>query len=253
MGAYVLKQPDYPKPNYANACYGQYSQIHSFQIMQIRFGKSRSKNYRKAKYLASLLPNYIAPSVQNDYWIELTIDDSMDLYIYYKVLFELQLLIFDWKYVEYYINSQICYPDEFYVYMNSFSKTLFFPNIEQISVNAKIKEFNDKWKHEKELYSIIIENYSNYTIKRHYRAEWLDNLELDIYIEELNIGIEYQGIQHYKPLKHWGGEEGFITRRSNDIRKKNLCQAHGTKLIEFSYLDEITEELIIKRLEQYLK
>ena len=77
-------------------------------------------------------------------------------------------------------------------------------------------------------------------------------MEIDIYIPELNLAIEYQGIQHYKPLKHWGGEEGFVTRRANDIRKKKLCQVHGTKLIEFSYLEKITEELVAQKLEPYI-
>lgn len=108
------------------------------------------------------------------------------------------------------------------------------------------------YKNEKKLYYAVVKNFANYTITRHYHADWLENLELDIYIEEPNIGIEYQGIQHYKPLKHWGGEEGFITRRANDIRKKNLCQAHGTRLIEFTYLDEITEDFVKETISQYL-
>lgn len=86
----------------------------------------------------------------------------------------------------------------------------------------------------------------------HYRPNWLENLELDIYIEDINIGIEYQGIQHYKPMKHWGGEEAFLKRRINDIRKKHLCELHGTALIEFSYMDTITEELVKERLSKYI-
>lgn len=223
-----------------------------FYSIRIRFGKSRSKKYRKAKFLTSLLPNYISPTPQNDYWAEFTIYDIHDFYVYAKVLEKLCLLVVYWKNVEYYINSEICYGDEFWSYISRMSKTMFFPNVAQIDVDAKIKEFNDKWVREKKLYYAIVKNFANYTITRHYRADWLENLELDIYIEEPNIGIEYQGIQHYKPLKHWGGEEGFITRRANDIRKKNLCRAHGTRLIEFTYLDEITEDFVKETISRYL-
>lgn len=248
----TLNKPDYPKPYYVEVCSGKYAEIGIFNSIRIRFGKSRSKDYRKVKFLASLLPNYIDPTSKNDYWAEFTIYDMQDFYIYAKVLKELCLLIVYWKYVEYYVNSEICYSDEFWLYINRMSKTIFFPDIEQIAVDTKIKEFNDKWMHERNLYSIVKKLFPQLSIIRHYRANWLENLELDIYIEEPNIGIEYQGIQHYKPLKHWGGEEGFIARRANDIRKKNLCQEHGTKLIEFTYLDQITEDFVKETLSKYL-
>jgi len=32
---------------------------------------------------------------------------------------------------------------------------------------------------------------------RHYRPDFLQGLELDIFIDELKIGMEYQGIQHF--------------------------------------------------------
>jgi hypothetical protein len=34
------------------------------------------------------------------------------------------------------------------------------------------------------------------------------------------IAIEYQGIQHYKAIKHWGGEKGLQKRQADD--KKNM-------------------------------
>lgn len=248
-----MDKPNYPKPRYVEVCSGKYSQMGLFKSIQIRFGKSRSKDYRKVKFLASLLPNYISPTPQNGYWAEFTIYNIQDFYVHSKILEKLCLFIVDWKYVEFYINSEICYGDEFFLYISRMSKMIFLPDVEPIVVDAKIKEFNDKWKHEKELYSIIAQNFNNYTIIRHYRASWLDNLELDIYIEELKTGIEYQGIQHYKPLKHWGGEEGFITRRTNDIKKQKLCEKNNVKLIYFTYQETITPEFVLERLSHYIK
>lgn len=108
-----------------------------------------------------------------------------------------------------------------------------------------------KWKKESALYNMVSSIYPNLTVVRHYKAHWLENLELDIFIYELKIGIEYQGVQHFKPLKHWGGESGLEKRRMNDIKKMELCKEHGVQLIYFTYQDDITLEVALKRLQQY--
>ncbi len=59
------------------------------------------------------------------------------------------------------------------------------------------------------LYMIIKELFPELTILREYSPDWLNRKRLDIYISKLNIGIEYQGEQHYKPVSIFGGEEGF--------------------------------------------
>ncbi len=132
-----------------------------------------------------------------------------------------------------------------------------YKEIKNYAENAVREHFGEKkigqqWNSETKLFEILSNTYGKENIQFHYRPEWLEGLEIDIYISNLQIGIEYQGIQHYKPIKHWGGEESFAIRRANDIRKKNLCQQHGTKLIEFSYLEEITEELVTQKLKPYI-
>lgn len=57
--------------------------------------------------------------------------------------------------------------------------------------------------------------------------------------------IEYQGIQHYQKVEHWGGIEGFEERKRNDKIKKDYCKARGIKLIEIPYT--------IENIEKYLK
>lgn len=44
-------------------------------------------------------------------------------------------------------------------------------------------------------------------------------LRLDFYIPSLNLGIEYNGIQHYEPVKHFGGEERFKKQQYYDELK----------------------------------
>ncbi|NMQ18390.1 hypothetical protein E4P82_03755 [Candidatus Competibacter phosphatis] len=46
-------------------------------------------------------------------------------------------------------------------------------------------------------------------VVHHYRGKELEGLEIDVWIPKLKIGIEYQGIQHFNVIKHWGGEDGL--------------------------------------------
>lgn len=60
-------------------------------------------------------------------------------------------------------------------------------------------------------------------------------LPFDFYLEEYNICIEYQGIQHYKPVELFGGEKQFKIQQINDEIKREYCKNNGIKLIEISY------------------
>lgn len=99
----------------------------------------------------------------------------------------------------------------------------------KFDISAELKDYRNKWKPEKELFV-------NETVFSHYRAQWLNNLELDIYVNDYKIGIEYQGIQHFKPLKHWGSEDEFVNRRSNDIRKRELYFVLNSMVLQFCYM-----------------
>lgn len=73
------------------------------------------------------------------------------------------------------------------------------------------------------------------TILYRARLEVMEGMELDIYIPELRLAIEYQGAQHYKEMKHWGGQNALKQTRKRDARKKLLCRQHGIKLITFHH------------------
>ena len=70
------------------------------------------------------------------------------------------------------------------------------------------------------------------------RPPWLKNpitktfLELDIYNSDLDLAIEYNGIQHKKYVKHFHkSKEAFYNMQYRDWIKKELCKQHGTYLI----------------------
>lgn len=51
------------------------------------------------------------------------------------------------------------------------------------------------------------------------------------------VNIECQGEQHYQSIKHWGGEERFITQQKHDEQKRQYCKKNGIALIEIPYSD----------------
>ena len=77
-----------------------------------------------------------------------------------------------------------------------------------------------------------------YTVWRNYRPEWLMGangrpLELDFFIEELGVGIEVQGRQHYEFVTAWHkNEQAFKDQIERDRLKRELCKARGVELHE---------------------
>jgi hypothetical protein len=102
----------------------------------------------------------------------------------------------------------------------------------------------DGWINETMLFNAVRQLFPQYIVIHHYRPSWLEGQELDIYIEELNIGIEYQGEQHFFPIDYFGGEEGLEKTIARDERKQVKCRKNRTNLVLFNYYEQITEELI---------
>ena len=78
----------------------------------------------------------------------------------------------------------------------------------------------------------------------------MDTLCMDTLLE-LNVGFEYQGIQHQKPIEFFGGEEGFKKRKELDSKKKQLCDKNNCKLIYV--FPEDTEEEVNSKIESVKK
>lgn len=73
----------------------------------------------------------------------------------------------------------------------------------------------------------------------------LGRMRFDFYLPNQNICIEYQGEQHYKPFKHFGGENSFKKRVERDNLKRNYCKENNIRLIEIRY-DEDVENILTK-------
>lgn len=70
--------------------------------------------------------------------------------------------------------------------------------------------------------------------------------ELDIYLPDLNLAFEINGIVHYKPIY---GEEKLNKIQNNDFLKKELCESKNILLIiiNISDIKVFKEDLIINK------
>ena len=60
---------------------------------------------------------------------------------------------------------------------------------------------------------------------------------MDFYIPSYNIAIECQGLQHYYPVKQWGGDSGLLIIKERDRIKRKLCTEHNIKIYYVKYND----------------
>jgi very-short-patch-repair endonuclease len=60
-------------------------------------------------------------------------------------------------------------------------------------------------------------------------------LSYDFYVPAHNMLIEYQGIQHYRPIAAFGGEEQFDVQLEHDERKRLYANENGYLLVEIRY------------------
>jgi len=92
-------------------------------------------------------------------------------------------------------------------------------------------KIGEGWISETELFYLISNAYPNYKVVHHASPKWLGRQHLDIFLPELNIGIEYQGVQHYKPIDFFGGEEAFEKTKERDKNKRQKCKENDCILI----------------------
>lgn len=109
-----------------------------------------------------------------------------------------------------------------------------------------------KWKNEAELYAITKVLFPSCTIIREYNPKELHGLRIDIFIKELNLAIEYQGQQHFEPIKAFGGEEAFKELKKRDALKKNLCKELNYDLKYFTYKEKLSIDYASTKLKKYL-
>lgn len=68
-------------------------------------------------------------------------------------------------------------------------------------------------------------------------------LPFDFYLPEYNLCIEYDGIQHYEPVKYFGGIDKLQKYQYNDSIKNCYCSSHKIDLLRIKYNQDVNQVL----------
>lgn len=94
---------------------------------------------------------------------------------------------------------------------------------------------------------LLLENNIIYNKQKTFDGcKYKNKLKFDFYLPRYNICIEFDGIQHFKPIRFFGGKKSFELQKIKDGIKNRYCLDNGIKLIRFNYLqdhEEIKEKL----------
>lgn len=139
------------------------------------------------------------------------------------------------------------YLSQFYIRQPyAIKKTIWFVNITELSEfmkettraaeNAVREDMNiprvgEGWVSETDLYYKLKSHFSDYRIVQHYTSSWLEKQHLDIFFPDHKIAVEYQGPQHFRPVKLFGGEEALLENQKRDVLKKKKCKLNKVHLI----------------------
>jgi hypothetical protein len=111
----------------------------------------------------------------------------------------------------------------------------------------KIRFYRNEYKREVRLYGIISCGLPNYTVQFRYKHPEIRHpnsgrkVEYDIFIEDLDAAIEYQGEQHYRPVDRFDGvdpdeaQKNFEHRQKTDQEKREQSNLNNVNLLEIKY------------------
>lgn len=75
----------------------------------------------------------------------------------------------------------------------------------------------------------------NYSIQGEIMGRKKNYVRIDFILEDLNIWIEYNGLQHYRRVNYWVSEEEFKQQLQRDQNIRDYCKRSGIKLLEIPY------------------
>lgn len=145
---------------------------------------------------------------------------------FYKIL-KRDLLFYYSGYKYQYIEIDKMFNYIFYIINQEFMRD----NENILRDEMNVPRIGEGWIVETELYYLIKNTFSTIEVQHHGKPTWLGKQHLDIYIPEFNIGIEYQGLQHFEPVKYFGGIGNYNKMIKLDKRKQELCKKNNCRLI----------------------
>jgi hypothetical protein len=97
---------------------------------------------------------------------------------------------------------------------------------------------------EKEIENYLTQNNFQFLPQHKFpNCKFKKELPFDFYLPDYNICIEFNGEQHYKPVKYWGGENGFKQQVIRDKIKMEYCKNNNIPLLIIKYDENIIDSL----------
>jgi len=97
-------------------------------------------------------------------------------------------------------------------------------------------------KGEIELLSILRRIFRGHKITKQFHVG--ERLRLDFFIPHLNLGLEWDGIQHSQKIEFFDKQKSLANRQYDDERKEYLCKKLGIALIRFDYTQKLSHEIV---------
>jgi predicted nucleic-acid-binding Zn-ribbon protein len=100
-------------------------------------------------------------------------------------------------------------------------------------------------KGEKTIKEFLIENNIEFIRQKKFK-ECCDKMQLpfDFYLPKYNLLIEYDGEQHQKIIKHYGGKNGLVERKKRDMIKNKFAINNKIYLLRLPYMLLENNEII---------
>jgi len=79
-------------------------------------------------------------------------------------------------------------------------------------------------------------------------------LPFDFYIASAGMVIEFDGLQHFQPVEHFGGIKAYEALKINDKIKSDYCEENYINLIRIKYTEfESIEKILLNNLSVFIK
>ena len=97
---------------------------------------------------------------------------------------------------------------------------------------------------EKEIRNFLIENNVNFISQKSFDGcIYKNKLRFDFYLIDCNLLIEFDGAQHFKPIKEWGGIKEFERTKIKDKIKNDYCVLNNKILFRIKYTEDLQKKL----------
>jgi len=67
--------------------------------------------------------------------------------------------------------------------------------------------------------------------------------KFDFYLPDQDLYLEYDGVQHFKPVEQFGGSAQLEVQKQNDLRTNLWCKNNNIKLVRISCFENVEEKL----------